>query len=190
MAQISQLAESFIPWLKTGYEKMGWGKDEGYFENCYAQHQAGELVVLVSHEDTAYFGHLKLVWKPEYVYFRDNNVPEIQDLNVIPEMRQQGIATELITRAENLALASCKAVGIRVGLLYWYGPAQRLYAKRGYIPDGQGIYFNNIQKVLSFEQEAKMTRVHCQIAKTLNSEEQQALTTYLRTTQQLMKEST
>jgi hypothetical protein len=45
-------------------------------------------------------------------------------------------------------------------------------------------------KVLSFEQEAKMTRVRCQIAKTLNSEEQQALTTYLRTTQQLMKEST
>jgi hypothetical protein len=43
-------------------------------------------------------------------------------------------------------------------------------------------------KVLSFEQEENRTRVHCQIVKTLNSEEKQALTNYLQTTQQLMKE--
>lgn len=30
------------------------------------------------------------------------------------------------------------AIGITVGLSDHYGPAQRLYAKRGYIPDGRG----------------------------------------------------
>lgn len=145
MPQISELQESFIPWVKTGYEKMGWGISEGYFETCYQQQEAGELIVLVSHDDTSYFGHLKLVWKSEHKHFRENYIPEIKDLNVIPTLRRQGIATHLITRAEHLASTKCKVIGISVGLHYWYGPAQRLYAKRGYIPDGQGIYFNNLQ---------------------------------------------
>jgi hypothetical protein len=42
-------------------------------------------------------------------------------------------------------------------------------------------------KVLLFEQHSNMTRVHCQIVKTLSSEEQTSLTNYLQTTQQLMK---
>jgi GNAT superfamily N-acetyltransferase len=145
MPQISQLQETFIPWVKTGYEKMGWGKDDDYFETCYQQQEAGELVVLVSHDDTSYFGHLNLVWTSEYINFRKSNVPEIKDLNVIPEMRQRGIATHLIARAEDLAALKCKAIGLSVGLHYWYGPAQRLYAKRGYIPDEHGMYFNNMQ---------------------------------------------
>jgi hypothetical protein len=37
MPQISELQESFIPWVKTGYEKMGWGINEGYFETCLEQ---------------------------------------------------------------------------------------------------------------------------------------------------------
>jgi GNAT superfamily N-acetyltransferase len=145
MPQISELQESFIPWVKKGYGKMGWEPDEGYFEKCLEQQEASELIVLVGHDDMSYFGHLKLVWKPECLEFRNNNIPEIKDLNVIPEMRRQGIATELIARAESLASTKCKAIGISVGLHYWYGPAQRLYAKHGYIPDGRGIYFNNVQ---------------------------------------------
>jgi CHASE3 domain sensor protein len=43
-------------------------------------------------------------------------------------------------------------------------------------------------KVLSFERGKDLTRVHCKIIKTLNSEEKQALTNYLQTTQQLMQE--
>lgn len=42
-------------------------------------------------------------------------------------------------------------------------------------------------KVLSFEQHSNTTRVNCQIVKTLSNEERQALSTYLQTTQQLMK---
>ena len=145
MLQISELQQSFIAWAKTGYTKMGWGEDEGYFETCLEQQEADKLVVLVSHNDTSYFGHLKLVWRPTYLNFRENNVPEIKDLNVIPNMRRQGIATGIIARAEQLAAKKCTSIGISVGLHHWYGPPQRLYAKRGYIPDGHGIYFNNIR---------------------------------------------
>ena len=34
-------------------------------------------------------------------------------------------------------------VTLGVGLHKGYGPAQRLYVKRGYIPDGSGLWFNN-----------------------------------------------
>lgn len=36
-------------------------------------------------------------------------------------------------------------VGIGVGLTKDYGTAQRLYIKRGYLPDGRGISQNEIQ---------------------------------------------
>jgi hypothetical protein len=42
-------------------------------------------------------------------------------------------------------------------------------------------------KVLSFEQDSTVTRVQCQIVKGLSSKEKQTLTTYLQTTQQLVK---
>ena len=38
--------------------------------------------------------------------------------------------------------AKGKTVGIGVGLYDGYGAAQKLYVKRGYIPDGQGITYN------------------------------------------------
>jgi hypothetical protein len=44
-------------------------------------------------------------------------------------------------------------------------------------------------KVLSFEQNNNVTRVHCKIIRTLESQEKLALTHYLQTTQQLLKES-
>ncbi len=44
-------------------------------------------------------------------------------------------------------------------------------------------------KVLSFEQNDKMTRVHCQVVKELNKQEQQLLTRHLQLTQKLIVES-
>ena len=41
--------------------------------------------------------------------------------------------------AENLIAEKYKLVGIRVGLTRDYGAAQRMYVKRGYLPDGLGI---------------------------------------------------
>lgn len=36
-----------------------------------------------------------------------------------------------------------KKICLGVGLHYGYGPAQRLYVKRGYIPDGSGVWYQN-----------------------------------------------
>ncbi len=65
-------------------------------------------------------------------------IPEIQDLNVLPPFRRKGIATMLLDRAEAEVACRSDVVGIGVGLHPGYNDAQRLYVKRGYIPDGLG----------------------------------------------------
>jgi hypothetical protein len=57
----------------------------------------------------------------------------------VPGLRRQGIGNRLLDAAELLAARrGRRAVGITVGLFDEYGPAQRLYVSRGYLPDGNG----------------------------------------------------
>ena len=53
--------------------------------------------------------------------------------------RRQGVATLLMDSAEQLVRGrGIATLGITVGLFDGYGPAQRLYRRRGYTPDGRG----------------------------------------------------
>ena len=44
---------------------------------------------------------------------------------------------------EKLALKISDVVYLGVGLHSGYGSAQRMYVKRGYIPDGSGVWYKN-----------------------------------------------
>jgi GNAT superfamily N-acetyltransferase len=56
--------------------------------------------------------------------------------------RNQGACTAIIRRLEDRARdAGRSLIGIGVGLYPDYGPAQRLYTKLGYRPDGRGIAY-------------------------------------------------
>ena len=59
--------------------------------------------------------------------------------------RRQGIGALLVERCEMVARQSGKTdIGISVGLYASYGPAQRLYVQRGYVPDGAGITADDV----------------------------------------------
>ena len=45
--------------------------------------------------------------------------------------------------AEEAAARDYEAVTIGVGLHSGYGSAQRMYVKRGYIPDGSGVWYRD-----------------------------------------------
>lgn len=83
------------------------------------------------------------MWTSEYSPFAERQVPEICDLNVLPPYRRRGIGNALLDRAESAASARGKVVGIGVGLYSDYGAAQRIYVRRGYLPDGRGIMYRN-----------------------------------------------
>jgi len=145
MTDIRQATESDIESLCNLYEKVGKKNDVDYFEQCFEK----DCIVLIAsrgedgvdgREDIG-FGLLN--FEPKYNLYQRLEIPEIQDLNVIPAMREQGVATALINAFENLAMdQGAEQVGVSVGLNKDYGPAQRLYAKLNYLPDGCGVTYN------------------------------------------------
>lgn len=63
------------------------------------------------------------------------------DFNVLPVMRNKGIGSALLEIAEKEAAKKSAIVGLGVGLYADYGAAQKLYVKRGYVPDGLGVTY-------------------------------------------------
>jgi hypothetical protein len=54
-----------------------------------------------------------------------------------------GIGNKLMNKAEEIIEVQSDLAGIGVGLFSDYGSAQIMYVKRGYIPDGKGIFKPN-----------------------------------------------
>jgi len=73
--------------------------------------------------------------------FKNKNIPQIHDLVVFERFRRQGIGTELMSRIETEAGQKSDEVCLGVGLSSMNGAAQRLFAKRRYIPDGSGVWY-------------------------------------------------
>ena len=98
-----------------------------------------DVLLTVRHDEPV--GYVTLNWRSAYPPFAAESIPEIQDLNVIASHRRQGIGSALLTAAEERAAQTVRVVGIRVGLDAGYGSAQRLYIRRGYLPDGRGLVY-------------------------------------------------
>jgi len=80
------------------------------------------------------------LWESNFDGFRDPGIPLVHQLAVAGPFRRQGVATVLMDAAEQLAgERGVTTLGITVGLFDEYGPAQRLYGQRGYVPDGRGV---------------------------------------------------
>ncbi len=137
MFNIRQATKDDIPALYELYNHIGV-KHEGYFERIFEK----DCIVLMAALSGQAIGFSILNFEPRYSLYKKLNIPEIQDLNVIPQERQKGIATAIIKECEKLAKAKgCEHIGIAVALTKDYGAAQRLYTKLGYIPDGNGVTY-------------------------------------------------
>ncbi len=135
MIDIREATRDDIPLLYKLYDRIG-KKDEGYFEHAFDE----GVVILIAADEGRDCAFCLLNYTPRYSLYKKLGMPEIQDLNVIATHRRKGIATVLIGWCEGHARSKgCVQVGISVGLFKDYGPAQILYVKMGYVPDGNGI---------------------------------------------------
>ncbi len=130
-------------------EDMNAINEPGYFERCIAEQDEEKRIIYVAEQKSGngmrLVGYVQLVWVPTYATFRRLGIPEIQDLNVIPDARGQGLGSRLIEACETEARTAGKTeMGISVGLTQSFGPAQRLYVKKGYIPDGTGMCYDDV----------------------------------------------
>ena len=128
--------------ISAAFDQIGWNRPPAQYETYFREQERGDLDVLVATVDGPFAGYATVKWKPEYPPFADAGIPEIQDLNVLPQHRRRGIGTALMDAAEALAGKRSTTVGIGVGMYADYGNAQRLYVLRGYVPDGRGLTYN------------------------------------------------
>lgn len=122
---------------------MGSAKDIDYFERNFGHQDKGERDILVMRYQLKNAGYCIFNRQPKYAFFQKMGIPEIQDLNVLPEFRRQGIGAAGIAYCEALARREgYEQIGIGVGLYSSYGAAQKLYFAQGYIPDGNGVTYD------------------------------------------------
>ena len=135
------------PVIAAAFHSQGWNKPESQYLQYLQEHLSGERTVLLAEVQRPTFfefsGYLTIVWESGYPPFRQERIPEIVDFNVLIKYRRQGIGKALMDEAETRIALRSPVAGIGVGLTPDYGPAHILYIKRGYIPDGRGLFFNN-----------------------------------------------
>ena len=140
---IRNLCANDIPIIVKSFEESGWTeKPSSIFEKYIEEQNRNERVCWVAFLNNKFAGYVTLTWHSQYKYFSQDKVPEISDLNVLPAFRRFGIGSALINECEKKAASKSEMIGIGVGLYPDYGEAQRLYIKRGYIPDGRGATYN------------------------------------------------
>jgi len=137
--EIRELTDSDVDQLVSRFKSQRLEKPKSTFETYLAEQKSGERVCWVAYDRSNCAGYITLKWQSQYRPFQENNIPEIMDLNVLPLFRNKGIGSQLLDVAEKEAAERSSTIGIGVGLYKDYGAAQRLYVKRGYIPDGEGI---------------------------------------------------
>lgn len=137
---------SFVPndieLIVSCFAAVDWPKPRSTFEQYFQEQNTGQRKVWLAYHNEQFAGYVTLTWQSLYKPFRQNDIPEIMDLNVLPDFRYKGIGTTLLHAAETEAYTRHAVVGLGVGLYPDYGDAQRLYVKRGYVPDGLGVTYN------------------------------------------------
>lgn len=145
---ISDLVPADVDDLATAFED--WPKKRSTFERYADESASGERDVLVARLDGELMGYVCVLWRSPYPPFAVVGIPEVQDFNVLRAFQRRGVGSALMDAAEErIARAGHAVVGIGVGLYgprdLGYGNAQRMYVKRGYVPDGAGMVIDGVR---------------------------------------------
>lgn len=127
----------------TGFLEQGWTPRPEVWNKYLREQASGARQVFVAEWEGHAAGYLTLVPEAQAGPFAGKGWPEIVDFNVLEKYQRHGIGGALMDAAEQAAAQTSPVVTLGVGLHRGYGPAQRMYVKRGYIPDGSGVWYQN-----------------------------------------------
>ncbi|XQN75507.1 GNAT family N-acetyltransferase [Streptococcus oralis] len=145
---IRKMQESDIKDLSRGFTSQGWPSREEILTRYFKEQKSGEREVLVAEIDGVVAGYITILPDAKQGPFAEI-YPELSDFNVFEPFQNQGIGNLLLEEAEKRVKLFSDKVTLGVGLHSDYGPAQRLYIKRGYIPDGTGVWYQNYQPAIN-----------------------------------------
>ena len=142
ICSIREMQESDIKDLSQCFINQGWPGREEILARYFLEQECGEREVLVAEVEGALAGYITILPCAKQGPFAEI-YPELSDFNVFEPFQNQGIGNLLMEEAEKRVKLISNKVTLGVGLHSGYGPAQRLYIKRGYIPDGTGVWYRN-----------------------------------------------
>ena len=145
---IRKMQTSDVKELSQGFINQGWPSREEVLTRYFKEQESGEREVLIADFTSAVAGYITILPDAKQGPFA-GMAPELSDFNVFEPFQNQGIGNLLLEEAEKRVRIISDKVTLGVGLHSGYGPAQRLYIKRGYIPDGSGVWYQNHQPAMN-----------------------------------------
>ena len=121
----------------------GWHSKLDTYTGYFRKQGEGTLCVFVAECGGEFAGYTTMRSQAAGGAFANMGIPEISDFNVFAKYRRRGIGTAILAAAEAMAGTLGDTVCLGVGLHKGYGAAQRLYIKRGYVPDGSGVWYED-----------------------------------------------
>ena len=121
----------------------GWEQTIDKYLARIRDFNSGKCVSLVAEYKGAVAGYINVYPNSAWGSFGGMGYSEIVDFGVLEKYRCNGIGTKLMDVAEKIAAEYSDTVYLGVGLHGGYGSAQRMYIKRGYMPDGRGVWYGD-----------------------------------------------
>ncbi len=129
--------------ISKAFEAQNWNKPTSQYLKYLEFHNSGERDVIIANIENQFAGYLTINWNSHYKSFNEKNIPEIVDFNVLEKFQRKGIGTLLMDEAEKRIKQKSDFAGIGYNITQDFGKAQILYARRNYIPDGNGAIYNS-----------------------------------------------
>ena len=102
---------------------------------------SGQCQYIVIYKEGQLAGYAKIDWKSSYEDFEEEGIPEVKEVTIFEGFRKKGLGSYLMNTIENKIKKHSDYCAVGVGLAEPYESAQRLFAKRGYEPDGKGVFY-------------------------------------------------
>jgi len=119
----------------------GWNSDISKYLTRLKDQAEGKCISLTALYEGQPAGYVNVYIKGLGGAFSGKGLPEIVDFGVLEKYQRRGIGNKLMDIAEQIAGQYADTVWLGVGLHCGYGSAQRMYVKRGYVPDGTGVWY-------------------------------------------------
>ena len=125
------------------FTAQGWHPSVAYYLMRMKEQAEGKCVALTAVYQGHPAGAVYLYRRANAGPFKEMGYPVIIDFNVLKKYQRKGIGNKLMDMAEQIAKQYADTVCLSVGVCGAYGSAQRMYVKRGYIPDGSGVWYQD-----------------------------------------------
>lgn len=140
---IRNLEQNDIQIITDAEIAQGWNASTEKYKIRFRHQAEGKAIALVAVYKDNIAGYINVYPDSEWGAFANKGYPEIVDFGVLEKYRRNGIGGRLMDIAEKIASEYSNIVYLGVGLHSGYGSAQRMYVKRGYIPDGTGVWYGD-----------------------------------------------